>query len=553
MTSWCRNGGWPALVIALLGCDMGPASSAADQADRALDLITAERLQAHVEFLSDDALRGRRSGEAGYDTAANYVAEQLAAMDVVAGGSDGWFQAVKLRRFKLDTDSAHLAIHRDGEGIALAYRDDFAMSADEVRAETSVSAEVVYVGFGVHAPEQGYSDYEDVDVHGKIVALFDGAPEALEGDARAHYSAGRTKTAEAVARGAIGLIFLRSKKAEKRRSWDESKKRFGKRPSTTWVSDDNRAAGYFAEIKGAAWLSIPSGERLFGLSPLSFEDAHEASLSGKPRSAALGVTVSMSVRSEHSTVSSPNVIGMVRGTDPLLADEYVVYTAHLDHVGVIDDEEEEDNVHNGMYDNAMGVALMLETARAIAAAPPKRSVLFIALTAEESGLLGSDFFVNNPTVPIDALVANINLDMPLFLYPLADLVAFGSQHSSLQGVAETAATAEGFVFSPDPVPEENLFVRSDQYSFVRKGVPAVFLVSGFNSTDDGIDGEAVFRDHLENHYHEPSDDMARPIHWESALRFARAHTRIGRVVANGAERPSWNEGDFFAERFSRGD
>ena len=229
-----------------------------------------------------------------------------------------------------------------------------------------------------------------------------------------------------------------------------------------------------------------------------------------------------------------------------------MYTAHLDHVGVIPDDDGGDEIYNGMYDNAMGVALMLETARAFASAPPRRSVMFIALTAEESGLLGSDFYVNNPTVPIDAIVTNINLDMPLFLYPLADLVAFGSQHSSLQAIAKTAAADEGFVFSPDPVPEERLFVRSDQYSFVQFGIPAMFLVPGFNSTDADIDSEALFRDHIKNHYHEPSDDMTRPVDWNSAVRFARAHTRIGYIVATTAERPTWNEGDFFGELFGRG-
>ena len=148
-------------------------------------------------------------------------------------------------------------------------------------------------------------------------------------------------------------------------------------------------------------------------------------------------------------------------------------------------------------------------------------------------------------------MANINLDMPLFLYPLADLVAFGSQHSSLQRIAEESAKLEGFAFSPDPLPEENLFVRSDQYSFVRAGIPAVYLVPGFASTDASIDGEALFRDHIKNHYHKPSDDMSRPIHWDSAVRFARAHARMGYVVANDDERPRWNEGDFFGDRFGR--
>jgi len=375
----------------------------------------------------------------------------------------------------------------------------------------------------------------------------------LDGDAGSHYSSGRTKAEETVARGAVGIIFLRLRKAEERKAWDEIKKQFGKRPSTTWVSEDGRAARYYPEIRGAAWLNIESSERLFGLSPMSYAEAHEASLGDVPRSANLGVEVSMSVRSEHSELTSPNVIGVVRGSDPELAKEYVVYTAHLDHVGVIPDDEGGDSIYNGMYDNAMGVALMLETARAIAAAPPKRSVLFIALTGEESGLLGSDYYANNPTVPIDALVTNINLDMPLFLFPVADLIAFGSQHTSLQTIAEAAAADEGFVFSPDPIPEEHLFVRSDQYSFVRFGVPAVYLVPGFTSKNADLDGEALFRDHIENHYHEPSDDMTRPVDWDSAVRFARAHTRIGYTVANAAERPTWNEGDFFNGRFARSD
>lgn len=551
MTLYSINKTVIVLALVLQGCGPGPSHSSDADIQSSLTMITDQQLKSHVEFLSNDALKGRRAGEPGYDAAAAYVAGQFATMGVAPAGVDGWYQPVSLRRFKIDTTSARLLIHRGGEDLTLRYRDDFAMRADDVRPETSVRAEVVYVGHGIHAPDLGYSDYDGIDVRGKIVALFDGTPPLLEGNAGAHYASGRTIAGEAVSRGAVGVIGLRSGKSEERRPWDESKKQFGKQPSTTWVSEDGGAAEYYPEILGAAWLNIESSELLFDLSPLSFEEAHEASLGDEPRSAALGVEVSMSVRSEHSTVSSSNVIGVVRGTDPELANEYVVYTAHLDHVGVIPDEDGGDEIHNGMYDNAMGVALMLETARAVAAAPPKRSVLFIALTAEESGLLGSDFFVNNPTVPIDAIVANINLDMPLFLYPLADLVAFGSQHSSLQSVAESAAIDEGFVFSPDPMPEELLFVRSDQYSFVRFGIPAVFLVPGFNSTNVDMDGEALTRDHIKNHYHEPSDDMTRPVDWDSAVRFARAHTRIGYSVANTEQRPTWNEGDFFGELFGR--
>jgi len=531
-------------------CDPAPSHSTAEQTSAALDLITTQRLKSHVAFLADDALMGREVGEIGYDRAAEYVATELGNMGVVPAGVGGWFQPVALRSYRLAESGSHVTIHRNEHSEELTYREDYSMAADAVRESTSIRAEVVYVGYGVHAPEFAYSDYDGIDVDGKIIAAFRGAPEIIEGPEGAYYSSSATKYEEAVARGAVGLIGLRSHESEKRRAWDEIKNRFGKRPGIAWTSDDGRAANFYPQLRGSTALSLAASERLFGFSPLSFEDAHQAMLASTAASAALGIEVTLSAQSIHTTVSSANVVGMVRGTDPLLANEFVVYTAHLDHLGVSTLDDEDDNILNGMYDNAMGVALMLETARAIAAAPPKRSVLFIALTAEESGLLGSDYFVNNPTVALDAIVANINLDMPLFLYPVADLVAFGSQHSSLHSVVEASAAAEGFVFSPDPVPEERLFVRSDQYSFVRKGIPAFFLVTGFNSTDPDIDSEALYREHLENHYHEASDDMTRPIHWDSALRFARAHTRMGQVIGSDADRPRWNEGDFFGRRFA---
>jgi hypothetical protein len=540
-----------ALVAGLIACDRAPVHSTADNARLALDLITEARLREHVEYLADDARFGRKAGEPGYDEAAQYVVEQFEAIGISPGGVDGWLQPVMLRSYKPVEDGAKITIHRDGQAADLRYRDDYAMSPDVLRESTSTRAEVVYVGFGVHAPAFAYSDYSGIDVRGKIVAFFRGAPDMIEGDQRAHYISNLNKSKEAASRGAVGIIHLRNRKTEGRRPWAEIEKGIGKTARRTWASGDGRAANYLPEILVTASLNVEAGERLFGVSPLSFEEAHEKHTSSILGSSPLNVEVSLAQKSEHASLASPNVIGVVRGTDANLRNEYVVYTAHLDHVGVNEDDEEEDVIRNGAYDNAMGVALMIETARAIAAAPPKRSVMFIALTAEESGLLGSDYFVHNPPVPIDAIVANINLDMPLFLFPVADLVAFGSQHSSLQAVAETAAADEGFFFSPDPLPEENLFMRSDQYSFVKRGIPAVFLISGFNSTDDAIDGEALFRDYLKNHYHKPSDDMSRPIHWESAVRFARAHTRMGYAIAVEPQRPSWNEDSIFGDRTAR--
>ncbi|MEL7187141.1 MAG: M28 family peptidase, partial [Pseudomonadota bacterium] len=383
---------------------------------------------------------------------------------------------------------------------------------------------------------------------------------------RRRHARQRAELCAYLTRGAVGSISLRSRRSEQRLPWQRLKKRMGKRFSMTWVGPDGATANDYPQIEAGALLSMASAEQLFGLSPLSFEEALEANEKGLVASTNLGVEVTMARRSMHKSVTSPNVIGMIRGTDPALLNEYIVYSAHLDHVGVRDDHGDhgdaaasnkengagpKDSLYNGAYDNAMGVALMLETARALAAAPPKRSVLFIALTAEEKGLLGSEYFVAYPTVPAGSMVANINLDMPLFIFPPADLIAFGSERSSLQPVVEASAKSEGFLLSPDPMPEENLFVRSDQISFVRKGVPAVYLISGFQSANEDQDGEALFRDHLKHHYHEPSDDLSRPVDWDSARRFARANARIGFGIGQAADRPTWNEGDFFGERFGR--
>lgn len=540
-----------ASAISMLACSIEKESATTVSREDALALITSANIKTHLAYLADDALEGREAGKAGYDLAASYVAEQLANMGVESAGNEGWYQAVPLRTYKIDIESATLIVHRDDGDESLRYRDDFAMGPDALRETDSIRAGVVYAGYGVHAPEFAYSDYDGLDVNGKIIAVFRGAPKSIEGQERAYYASTRVKLQEAISRGAVGYISLRSRKAEKQRSWEESKKTFGKTPSMTWVNDLGEAAGYFPEIRGNAFLSMEAADSLFGVSPISYSQALDAAEAATPASADLGVEITLSRNTEHSSADSANVIGLVRGTDPDLADEYVIYSAHLDHVGIRGDEDEDDRIHNGAYDNAMGIALMLETARAIAAAPPKRSVLFIAVTAEEKGLLGSDFFANNPTVPLHSLVANINLDMPLFLFPVADVVAFGSQHSTLQSIVEDAANAEGFAFSPDPLPEENLFIRSDQFSFVRQGIPAVYLIPGFTSQDDAIDGEAVFRDHLENHYHEASDDLTRPVDWDSALRFARAHTRIGFAVGDAAQRTTWNEGNFFGERYAQ--
>jgi hypothetical protein len=480
------------------------------------------------------------------------VAAQFEALGLEPKGDEGWYQQVPMLGRRLDVESAQVTLHRDSGDAELQWKQDFVMGGDGVRDDTSVTAEVVFAGFGVHAPETDYSDYDGIDVRGKIVAVFGGAPEHFAHNERAFYSSGRTKVEEMVRRGAVGVIGLRSRTDQKRVPWERLTLNAGILQGMSWINLSGQVTDFHPEIAGAATFSVPTAKDLFAAAPITFEDALDAADAGKPVSTPLGIEVTLSQKTAHEQVTSPNVIAIIPGSDPLLRGEYVIYSAHLDHLG-IGASVNGDDIYNGFYDNAMGVALLLEAARAFAAMPepPRRSIMFIALTGEERGLLGSDYFAHYPTVPLDALVANVNLDMPLLLYPLADVIAFGAEHSSLQQLIEPALAAESLALTPDPMPEEVIFIRSDQYSFVRQGVPSVFLVPGFTSTDPEIDGTAAFKEHLATHYHRPSDDGSRPVDWDSALRFARANVRIGSAIADAGERPAWNEGDFFGERFGR--
>lgn len=528
-----------------------PGSADRDPLEAGLSVLSRGGIEAHLLYLADDARLGRMTGTPEYDESAAYVAGHFEDIGLEPAGDDGWYQQVPMLANRIDVGSATLTYHKDSGDGTMRWKEDFVMSGDAVRPETEIRAEVVFAGFGIHAPEMGYSDYEGVDVKGKVIAVFGGAPDSFPHNERAFYSSRLTKAEEAVARGAIGALSLRSRTDQRRYSWKRISENAGVRPGMSWVNLSGAAANYFPELQGAAVLNVPAAGDLFGSAPISFEEALNAADAGTPLSTPLGVEVTLARKTDHETVSSPNVVGVLRGSDPELADEYVVYTAHLDHVGT-GAAVDGDTIYNGMYDNAMGVALLIEAARAFKAMPepPRRSILFIALTGEERGLVGSDYFAHYPTVPSASLVANVNLDMPLLLYPLADVIAFGSEHSSLETVIADVVVHEDFVLAPDPVPEEVLFIRSDQYSFVKQGIPSVFLVPGFTSTDPDIDGGALFNEHLRTHYHQPSDDMSRTIDWDSAVRFARANVRIGHAVAGRDERPTWNEGDFFGDKFA---
>lgn len=521
-------------------------------ADKAPLAADPGRLEAHITFLASNSLQGRGTGTRDYEVAAEYVAAQFRQLGLrPAGLDDSYFQQVPLKERRLVPGGAKLTIATAGGEEQLAYPEQFIMGADPMLASQSVGGELVFVSYGIVAPDYEHDDYADLDVRGKIVVLLTGRPEAWPSEEGAHLGSSAGKRRHAIENGAIGMITLHTRREDNAFPYSMFVK-YADVPRMNWVGPDGEPDGYDAQIKGGAYLNIDAAEILFEGAPVSLDAIFEADLAQEPIAGfALPATVQMSRESTFTSLQSPNVIGVIEGSDPVLKNEYLVYTAHLDHLGMLPNEDGVMEVYNGALDNAAGVATLLETARVLASERQnlKRSVMFLVVTGEEKGLLGAGYFAANPTVPIADLVGNINLDMPVLTYPFADVIAFGAEHSSLKRFVEVAAGQAGIKLSPDPMLEQTLFVRSDHYRLVQQGVPAVFLVTGFESKTPGQDGGEVFNHHLQTYYHEPSDDLDLPIDYEAGRIFTEINVNIGREVCNSPERPQWNAGDFFGRTF----
>ncbi len=495
----------------------------------ALAQVRGSAVRAHVEFLADDLLEGRQPGTRGYEIAARYVASELRAMGLSPAGEGGsYFQPVPLIESTLREGTVSFTTRGESAPTALVAREDYLMSGDASRTESEVEAPVVFAGFGVTAPELDHDDYAGFDVKGKIVAILSNAPARFPSEQRAHFSSGLLKAQNAARRGAVGILLLRTPEEEARQPWARLLQ--GADAATVrWLQPDGTPASTLPELRGGAALSLTGTRKLFASSPVAMDDAFAQVAKGRPSPFAFRASAHLKTRSDHRRLSSPNVVGRLEGADPSLKSTYVVLSAHLDHVG-IGTPEDGDAIYNGAYDNATGTGVVLEAARALSALRerPKRSILFVFVTSEEKGLLGSDYFANRPTVPAESIVANVNIDMPLLLYPLGDVVAFGAENSSLDALVAKAAAQTGLSLSPDFIPEENVFIRSDQYSFVRRGIPSVFLVPGMKSTDPKSDGPKAFGEFFARHYHRPSDDLSQPMDLGSVERL-RARQRAHRL------------------------
>lgn len=531
--------------------ELSPADQAA--ANAAIKVIRPAAIAAHMRFLSDDLLEGRQTGARGHEIAAHYVATELESMGLAPAGVNGtWFQPVPLRKVDLVAEQSSFELVRDGKNQTLAFAEDYIMGGNARETDSSVDAGAAFVGFGVTAPEFQYDDYAGVDVRGKVAVILRGAPPRFPSTERAYFSDAVVKARNAAAHGAVGIITLLPPEFFERYrwSWIVPQVRAG---SMRWLNPEGVPADTIPEIRVSATMNESGAAALFAGSPKTLPEVFAAPRQSQPASLVLPVTVKIHQVSRYTAVESRNVIAKLAGSDRELAQQYVVFTAHVDHLGICRPSEE-DTICHGAWDNASGTSSVLEVARAFSSLPqpPRRSILFVFVTGEEKGLLGSDYFAHFPTVPIENIVADVNIDgVPGLLWPNKDIVPLGAEHSSLSKDVEVAARKMGYTISPDPIPEEVIFIRSDQYSFVKQGVPAVFMNPGLQSTDPKIDGDAVFHQWISSIYHTPKDNMSQRFYWESAARSAGLSFLVGYEVAQQSKRPTWNAGDFFGTKFAQ--
>ena len=505
------------------------------------DPITPDGMRAHIEFLASDALEGRDTGTRGYDVAAQYVASQFLSAGLKPSGTKGWFQPVPFIGMTVDDKTSKATIG----GTTFANRTDVLFGPARASGNEKIDGEIVFGGYCIQDLKRGQNDFKGLQVRGKVVACLTGFPKGMKSDVGAHY--GRMKGITAQRNGIIGIINVRTLEADRLRSWALTLDA-PRHPSLWWATPEGMPFSESPAVRFGLTVHGKAADALFAGAPVALANvlAEADKDGGRPKGFALKSTVTLERTSTKRTFTSPNVIGMLLGSDPALAGEAVLMMAHLDHEGV-DTARQGDQIFNGAMDNASGTATLIEAARALVAGPrPKRTILFAAVAAEERGLLGSDYLARHNVLPEGGkVVAVVNLDMPVLLYDFKDVIAFGAEHSTLGPIVARASERVGVSLSPDPIPSEGLFTRSDHYSFVKQGVPSIFLMTGFQNG-----GEKAFRDFLKTHYHRVSDEPTLPFDWNAAAKFARVNTEIAREIANMATVPAWYTDSFFGAEFA---
>jgi hypothetical protein len=525
-----------ALVVSFLAAPM----------QRAEENFSADRFKAHVTFLADDLLEGREAGTRGHEIAARYIASQFALDGVKPGGADGsYFQPVDLLEAKQTGAPPAFALTTSRGTKSFEYQRSVMIRGPLTAGPISVNAPLVFVGYGMKDAAVGYDDYQGLDVRGKIAVVLWGSPKGMDSEIGAHLRSEQARVA--ADHGATAMVVVQTRLGAATVPWTQVVQ-FLSEPRTAWVRKDGTPFDPNGGLKTVAVVEPTSAPALFEAAgkPLT-EILDEADKpGGRPKGFPLNASASITVDTSVRRYSSPEVIGVIEGSDPQLRNEYVVLMGHADHIGVKEGQGG-DRINNGALDNAAGVATLIEVARAFAMPNrrPRRSIVVVANTAEEKGLLGAEYFAHYPTVPVDRITAAIDLDMPMLLYNFTDVVAYGGAHSTLEAALRKAGAAMGVTVSPDPMPEQAVFVRSDHYAMVKAGVPAVMLATGMASG-----GEKAWAGFLGSRYHQPSDDLTQPIVWSAGARFAELNYRVVRELADMNVPPRWYADDYFGNLFA---
>ena len=494
---------------------------------------------AHIAAIADDKNEGRQTGSAGYLRAADYVVSQFKAEGLKPAGEKGGFlQSVAFEEQVVNHPSSSASLI-DGTGTvhALPVGADFLIAAGGGRRPAVVDAPLVFIGYGLHLPNQGYDDFAGVDLKGKIAVVISGGPSNISAPIKASNRSDRAKFLQEA--GAVGLITLVTPK-QVEIPWDRRTQLAGQ--AGMYLADGSLrdvADGFFS-----ASFDPAKSETLFAGSPKTFAELSDlADASSEVPRFAMPLRLTANVVASHRSLTSPNLAAVMPGSDPKFAKEYVVVSAHLDHLG-IGAPIKGKTLYNGAMDDASGVASVLDIAHRLKAGKrPKRSVLFLIVTAEEKGLLGSQYYATRPTVPKASIVADLNFDMPLPLWSLKTVLVQGEGESTLGDVARKVAASQGLALTPDPLPDRNSFTRTDQFSFVRAGVPALAFKFGFAK---GTPEFQIEHDWRANRYHAPSDDLDQPgVLKDEAVKLDDYVAGIVASVANSPDRPTWLDTSVF--------
>jgi Zn-dependent M28 family amino/carboxypeptidase len=515
-------------------------------AQKAMNAIDAEKIRATVKYLSDDALQGRGTGQKGGDMAADWIAAQLKSYGVMPAGDQGtYFQQVNFFGVTTDPKQTTFAfVPKSGPEIALKFADDY-VANDQTHAQKSqIDAPLVYVGYGINAPEYKWDDYKGIDVKGKVLLMLVSEPPSddpnfFKGRALTYYGRWTYKYEEAARRGAVGVVLIHKTEMASY-GWEVVRNSWGGESSL--LRDDNDP-----KLKSAGWIQLEVARKLARAAGKDLDKMLRDANSRNFKPVELPLRVKETIVSKVRAFASRNVLGQVKGSDSKAAQQAILYTAHYDHLGIHADEPG-DNIYNGAADNATGCGIVLELARVIAAADekPKRTVIFAAVTAEEQGLLGSKYLGQHPPIPAQDISLDLNYDD---IQPLGDpqeLVVSGAERTSVNPLVDKVAKDFAMSIKPDDHPEAGHYYRSDHFSLARVGIPAFSVNEGalFKGHDRAW-GEEKERDYVAHRYHQPSDEYREDMDFSADAKLARFGLVLGWEAANQQDLAGWEPGDEF--------